>query len=143
MFYLDTSFVAPAFAIEARSEAALDWLAGQTMDTLHLSSWTAAELAGAMGRKVRRRELTAAQADDALAAFDFWRAENCILLAIDDGDIERAEAFVRAYDSGLRAADALHLALAERHGNLITITYDEGLLKAATGFGLRAQRGPA
>lgn len=142
MFYLDTSFIAPAFAAEARSEAVLNWLGIQSNGLLYLSSWTAAELAGAMGRKVRRRDLTATQADEALAAFDFWRNENCLPLEADDDDIRRAEAFARIYDSGLRAADALHLALAKRHGNLITVTYDEGLLKAAAGFGLNAQRGP-
>lgn len=142
MFYLDTSVIAPAFVREARSDAILDWLSQQSNDALHLSAWAAAELVSIMGRRVRQSEMSSRDADDMLAAFDHWRNDNCVPLGVGKEDIERAAMLTRHYESGLRAADALHLSLAERHSGLVLLTYDEGLLKAAQIFGLRAEYGP-
>lgn len=49
--------------------------------------------------------------------------------------------FLRNSSSGLRAGDALHLAIAKNHGAHHVYTLDQGLVKAAIALGLPASTG--
>ena len=56
-------------------------------------------------------------------------------------DFVLAGNYIRHYATGLRTADALHLAIARNHGADLVLSLDKGMLKAATMMGVRASNG--
>ena len=56
-------------------------------------------------------------------------------------DYELAAKFLENYRTGLRAGDALHLAIARNHGARMVYSLDAGLVKAATVFKISASTG--
>ncbi len=135
MFYLDTSFIAPAFVHEAQSEACLDWLAAKAAGSLYASAWVQTEFASAVARKRRQREIRPSHAAAALTGFNDWLGNSCVLLPVEVIDFERAAAMIGQPGVSLRAGDALHLAVVER-GHLALKSYDSGLLRAARLLGI-------
>lgn len=136
MFYLDTSFIAPAFVHEAQSEACLDWLASKAAGSLYASAWVQTEFASAIARKRRLREIRPRHAAAALENFNIWLGNCCVMLPVATADFVRAAEMIGQPGTTLHAGDALHLALAER-GHLTLKSYDTGLLRAARLCGIR------
>lgn len=122
--YLDTSVLVALFFHEDASAAARA-RAGRE-GQLWASRWTLAEFASAVAYKRR-----VAQTDEATAL----QAKARLLAVLDDGglqvvdierrDLERAAALCEAHASGLRTADALHAAVAQRL-RMTLITADRG-----------------
>lgn len=132
--YLDTSLLVPLYVQEARTADAQDWLAGLGGNPLVVSPWCMTEFASALSLKSRRGEL--AQADHARAEAGFRRfvEGRAQVVAVVANDFYHA-AELCAAGTGLRAGDALHLAIAERLG-LIVCTLDRGMWTAAQTLGL-------
>ncbi|MDO8862700.1 type II toxin-antitoxin system VapC family toxin [Haliea sp. E1-2-M8] len=61
---------------------------------------------------------------------------NC--LQVTAGDFNAAARYADQFKTGLRAGDALHLALAANHGARL-VTLDKGLAKAAKGLGISSE----
>lgn len=135
MFYLDTSFVGPLFVGEPTSGTVESWLM-RTEAALYASPWLAVEFASSLARRVRMKILSATQADETFERFTTWQAGHCLMLDATAGDFTFAAAAVRQYGSGLRAGDALHLALARNNGNLTVMTFDQGMKRAAALLGI-------
>lgn len=122
--YLDTSVLVALFFHEDASAAARA-RAGRE-GQLWASRWTLTEFASAVAYKRR-----VAQTDEATAL----QAKARLLAVLDDGglqvvdierrDLERAAALCEAHASGLRTADALHAAVAQRL-RMTLITADRG-----------------
>lgn len=55
MYYLDTSFIAPAFIREAASTQVIDWLKKTPADSLYASLWVKTEFASLLARRVRMK----------------------------------------------------------------------------------------
>jgi hypothetical protein len=129
MVYLDTSFIAPLAIAEASSESVEAFLLRCEVE-LATSQWTRVELASLVARRVRMREFDTDQADAIRAVFDQLLAESFTTLPVATADFMTAETLLGKADTGLRAGDALHLAVARNHGAKTLYTLDRGLLKA-------------
>lgn len=115
-FYLDTSVVVAALDNEARSAACQDWLAAQAPGTLQISDWTITEFSSAMALKLRTGQLQPEHRAECLATFAALVEDNLVVLPVTGNEFRIAARFVDQYDTGLRAGDALHLAVCARHG---------------------------
>lgn len=130
MLYLDTSFLVPYFVSEESSEKVERFLRGVKGDELAVSTWTATEFVSALGLKVRTRQLDRPSAAAALAAFREVAEGYFNWLPVSAGDFRAASTYLEKWDLGLRAGDALHLAVARSNGVKKLLTLDERMLKA-------------
>ena len=130
MLYLDTSFLVPYFVSEESSEKVEKFLREVKGEDLAASAWTATEFVSALGLKVRTKQLDKPAASAALAAFREVGERYFNWLAVSAGDFKAASAYLERWDLGLRAGDALHLAVAKSNGVKKLLTLDERMLKA-------------
>ncbi|MFM7675620.1 MAG: type II toxin-antitoxin system VapC family toxin [Synechococcus sp.] len=100
----------------AYAEAVFRQLQEQGADFLPISSWSVTELHSALGLKVRTKALSQAQAEVMLQAFERSLAPGLLVLELEPQDFRNANACLRGWNTSLRAADALHLAIASGRG---------------------------
>jgi predicted nucleic acid-binding protein len=132
--YLDTSVIVALLAAEPASERLQAWLSAREADGLATGRWTDTEVASALSLKVRIGEFTLAQRAEAAAGWRAWR-EGLLMLDVEAAAFEAAAAFASRPDLGLRAGDALHLAVAAAAGCAL-VTLDERMAKAAPEVGV-------
>jgi predicted nucleic acid-binding protein len=132
--YADTSLLVPLIARDAFNDRAEQFL-DEARPALLISDFAAVEFASALALRVRTNEMTAEIARVAFAAFDAWAARFGPRLETTTGDVARAETFVRRLDLNLRAPDALHIAIAQRHGAALA-TFDARMADAARALGV-------
>lgn len=132
--YLDASVVLPTLIAEPTTEAVYDCLGTGDRELL-ISDFAAAEVAAALSRLVRMALLTNADASARLADFDAWRETMSSPVDIREADVRLAYIYVRRFDLGLRAPDALHLAIARRLDATL-VTLDRRLADAARELGV-------
>lgn len=137
--YADTCILLPLFFRDPSTEAALAWLEQAGKETIQISPWTRAEFASAAGIMARRGDISAQLHEEGLERFDRLVSTRLALEAVDTTDFERARNWIADYRSGLRAGDALHLAVCARL-NARLCTADEALARAATEVEVAVQR---
>ena len=129
--YCDASALAKLFAPESGSDALNDMLVGR--DDVLVSDLGMTEVAAALARRVRESALATAVAKNihrrllAIAAQGAFRRVD--LLPATHREAERL--LLGAPGAPLRAADALHLALALGAGAGTVLTYDRVMARAA------------
>lgn len=139
MIYVDTSLLVPLIVAETTSARAMAWrdgLAARESGELAISSWTLVEFASAIGLKVRSRALARGQADEALNLLHETIRPSLELIELEPTDLRIAESMLRESRLGLRAGDALHLAVAIRSSARAFATLDKVLARAAAHLGL-------
>lgn len=98
---------------EDTSAATRHWLATQDIGECVVSDWVVTELASALAMKVRTGQI---QSDERTAALSFFQSrmvKTFDLRAVSRANFHRAYEIMNLYTGTLRAADALHLAIAE------------------------------
>lgn len=135
MFYIDTSVLVCALTNEPDTERMQAWLGVQAAGDLALSAWVVTELSAALSIKVRRKDLMPEHRAAALTAFTRLAAESFVSLALSDRQFRVAARFADQSHLGLRAGDALHLALAADHG-VALMTLDQRLAEAGAALGI-------
>ena len=141
MVYLDTSFVAPLVIAENSSGAVEAYVLKVKPGELTTSMWTQVELSSLVSRKVRMGELSDSQAEAVRRQFDRVLSDSFEILAPTAADFAAAAKYLEIPKTGLRAGDALHLAIAaNRHAKRI-LTLDPGFLKAGKLLNLPVTRG--
>ncbi len=115
---------------EAASTAVETFLGTRPEGALCVSYFTKLEFSSLLAREVRMRGLTAAAALAAARQFDELLAQSYAIILPEIEDYLLADRFIRQFATGLRAGDALHLAIAKNHGAQQLYTLDQGLLKA-------------
>jgi predicted nucleic acid-binding protein len=129
MLYLDTSVLVCALTHEAETTRIQAWLGAQAAGTLAVSAWVATEFSAALSIKVRRKDLMPEHRAAALTAFTRLVAESFVSVALSERQFRTAARFADQSHLGLRAGDALHLAVAADFG-LVLVTLDRRLAEA-------------
>ena len=112
------------------------WLAAQPSEDLAISDWVTTEFSSALSIKLRTGQLDKAHRADALAMFTRLSADSFTVLAISPAQYRTAARFADQYTLGLRAGDALHLAVCADHGATLC-TLDKRLSEAGPTLGVK------
>lgn len=143
MRYFDTSFLTPLIRDEKTSPVVARFVAGLPPEGLAISRWTEVEVASLLARDVRMGVIKSFEAREADKFFGDIVRRSFVVLSLEGGDYELARQYLHTYETNLRAADALHLAIAaNRQANFI-YSLDRGLLKAGRILGLPMSAGIA
>ncbi|CAN5421503.1 type II toxin-antitoxin system VapC family toxin [soil metagenome] len=134
MFYLDASVVVANVIAEPFTHVVRDWWKAQPPETLAFSSWTLTETASALSMKVRRRDIEDSQR---IEAQRFVRAmqNSFVRNPIDETHFLVARRFADQPSIGLRAGDALHVAIAADYEQTL-VTLDRAMAESARLIGL-------
>jgi predicted nucleic acid-binding protein len=133
--YLDTSLVVTALVAEPGSDAVLEWLSAHHSDRFVVSDWVVAEFSAALSIKLRTNQIDAEAREIALAKLgDLISGEfGCLHVAREQ--FRLAAMFSNRSLTGLRAGDALHLAIASSH-SIKLCTRDARQAEAGAGLGV-------
>ncbi len=134
--YVDTSIWCAYCFNEAGSEKALEWLSKTNLAWTGTSWWTETEFASALGIQVRKKALTRKQAVSARERFEEV-LEMVNLLNVTEQDYREAASYCFEVNHGHRGGDALHLAIAQRHGCSTLATLDLQMQANARRLGLK------
>jgi predicted nucleic acid-binding protein len=141
LFYFDTSFLTPLIKMEATSAKIDAFVRDLAGDQLTVSHWGRVEFSSLLFREVRMGRMDSREAADAEARFDTILSLSFSIIAPVPNDFDRAKHYLRRFETGLRAGDALHLAMASNHGARMIYSLDKGLVKAGEILGLPRQYG--
>ena len=137
MLYLDTSLLIAALTNEAETLQMQRWLVEQDPDELVTSDWVATEFSAALSIKLRTGGIEAHHRAGALTMFTRLCNDNLTVLPVSRLQFQTAARFADQYALGLRAGDALHLAVCADQGATIC-TLDRRLSEAASALGVKA-----
>lgn len=135
MRYVDTSILVAALLNEVHTDVAQHWLSQQSAGRLVISDWVITEFSAALSVKLRNGQIEQMHRSEALALFTRLTAEAFETLPASRSDFRTAARFADQYLTGLRAGDALHLAIAANHGASLH-TLDKRLAKAGQSLGV-------
>ena len=135
--YLDTSLLVAALTNEAATERVQVWLSNQDAAHLMISDWVLTEFSSALSIKVRTGALSPDHRALALTKMARLTKESLTILSISGRHFRTAAQFSDQYALGLRAGDALHLAIAQENGAQLC-TLDVRLAESAKALGVAA-----
>lgn len=137
--YLDTSLVVSLLTMEAASPRARHW-AWEWRDsaTFVISWWVETEFVSAISKKVRDKHIEPADRDSFLVAFNMQIAASAMMLPVVRAHFSAAREHCLHVNAGIRAADALHLAIAAESGSTLC-TRDQKLAKAGLELGVATE----
>jgi predicted nucleic acid-binding protein len=141
MRYFDTSFLAPLLREEKTSSRIGRFMAGLPTEELAISRWTEVEFASLLARDVRMGVIGSDQARAAGALFEDVIQQSFVVLLPSADDYEMARRYLHNYETGLRAGDALHLAIAVNHRAKAIYSLDKTMIKAGKILGLPVSAG--
>lgn len=127
-----------SLANEAATHRVQTWLGRQQTGTLLISDWVVTELASALSIKVRTGELSAEDRARLASLFTRLRTESLTVSPLNRSHFATAARFVEQVSLGLRAADALHVAVAAEYSATLC-TLDRRLAEAATILAVNAE----
>jgi uncharacterized protein len=136
MLYLDTSLLVAALTNEPETRQMQGWLSEQDPDDLVISDWVVAEFSAALSIKLRTGEIEARHRANALTMFTRLCNDNLTVMPVSRVQFRMAARFADQCALGLRAGDALHLAVSAENGATIC-TLDRRLSEAAAALGVQ------
>ena len=127
--YLDTSVLVSALTHEAASAGTRAWFDRQETGDLVISDWVVTEFSAALSIKLRTGAIVADQRAEALTIFARMAERSLTVLPVERAQFRAAARLADQFALGLRAADALHLAVVLDHG-AVMCTLDRRLADA-------------
>lgn len=140
MLYLDTSVLVPLFLPEPESDRMQRWIGRQAAELLCISEWTLTEFASALGLKVRAKHLQPDQARNAQKLLEKLAAQSFHVHVPTRADYVQATAFLSGHALGLRAGDALHLAIAYNEAAEAVYSLDRLFVSAGRKLKIKTKR---
>jgi predicted nucleic acid-binding protein len=141
MLYFDTSFLAPLILDEPTSAELERFMAGLPAEQLAISHWTRVEFSSLLAREVRIGGLKIQAARKADVQFEAIVKESFAVFLPNAADFDLAKKYLGTPEIGLRAGDALHLAIAGARRAAAIYSLDKTLLRAGKILGLPASMG--
>jgi len=136
MLYLDTSLLVAALTNEAETQRMQHWLGQQREGDLAVSDWVATEFSSALSIKLRIGQIMTGDRAEALATFTRLATDSFIVMPVSRLQFRTAARFADQHVLGLRAGDALHLAICADHGATLC-TLDRRLGDAGSALGVK------
>jgi uncharacterized protein len=136
--YLDANVMVAAVLKEPFT-ARVKTLVNANPGELLTSDFAVAEAVSAISRSVRTRRLTRREGEAALSFMDKWMPTFATLTDFETADIRAATAILRTFDLGLKAPDAINVAIAQRHKAELA-TFDVRLAAAARKLGVQVAK---
>lgn len=130
--YLDASALIPLFIEEASTQRAHELVRG---NVLVISDFAIAEFSSGVARRTRNGEITETDAASAFALLDIWIVNAAKRESLLTGDVAVATGLVRRLELGLRAPDAINIAIVQRCEAQL-LTFDERLAHCARLVGI-------
>jgi uncharacterized protein len=130
VIYFDTSFLAPLVLPESTSDKIAAFVRRLPVEELTVSHWTRVEFSSLIARDVRMSVLDAAAGARADARFEAMVDASFAVLLPNADDFGLAKRYLGKFNAGLRAGDALHLAIAGNRQAAAIYSLDKGLLMA-------------
>ncbi len=137
MLYLDTSVLVSAMTSETASPRIQHWLKNQEAGSLQISYWTTTEFSSALSLKIRTSQINLAQRAEALSAFADLKRRSLDIVRVARRHFDLAARLADDASLGLRASDALHLAIS-MDLNSTLCTLDQKLANAASAAGVKS-----
>jgi uncharacterized protein len=137
LVYLDTSALVSMFLTDAHTAAMDQWIE-QNTHPLYVSQLGSVEFASALSIRLRRHDLTHADASKHLANYDHWLGNTAQTVQLMPTDFDHGEKLVRRFELKLRGPDALQVAVCKRLGATM-VTFDAALSNAMTVLGLTVE----
>jgi predicted nucleic acid-binding protein len=141
MLYFDTSFLAPLIRGEATSNSIKQFFQQQALGNLAISHWTRVEFCSLLARDVRMDVIAPQTAREFDAQFDAVVAQSFSVILPDLNDFDLCKQYLQRFETGLRAGDALHLAIGHNHQMQAIYSLDKKLLRAGRLLGLPVEAG--
>lgn len=135
MVYVDTSVIVALLTAESGTAKVTKWYAAQN-EAPTCSDWLLTEFASAIAMKVRTKQISEATAKSVRKEFSVLAAGGLRVVPVSRAAFGRAATLTAAHQHGLRAGDALHLAVAIELGATQMATLDSGLAKNSKRLGL-------
>lgn len=139
--YLDSSLVVTALVTEPSSKSVVTWLARHASHRFVVSDWVVIEFSTALSVKLLSGRISSEAQELALARLNEFIASEVECLPVARRHFQLAAAFTDRGIVGLRAADALHLAISS-NGNGKLCTRDRRQAEAGTVLGLSTELVP-
>ena len=136
ILYLDTSVLVATLTREAKTARMQRWLDDQNSELLAISDWVTTEFSSALSIKLRSGEIEPKHRADALTMFTTMSVETFSRLPISGAQFRTAARLADQHALGLRAGDALHLAICADHGATLC-TLDRRLSEAGPALGVK------
>ena len=136
LIYLDSSVVVALLTPEERSAQALDWFA-QSREPLISSDWLITETHSALGIKQRHHGLSSSARQAAGQQLERLLQGGVELRLLDRERFRQAAELLQDSALGLRAGDALHLAVALHSRCTRLASFDSRMQQAAAALGMR------
>lgn len=123
MIYFDTSAAVSLLVPEPKTKDVKTWFSGLTGVSVS-SDWLISEFASAISIKLRSRELSEGDARSVRKEFKMLTESGLRILPVSRAAFQKAAELGMQHKHGLRAGDALHLAVALEIGAKSIATLD-------------------
>jgi predicted nucleic acid-binding protein len=141
VLYFDTSFLAPLILPEATSDKIAAFIRRLSAEEFTVSHWSRVEFSSLIAREARMGGLDVQAAAQADARFEAMVDESFSVLLPNADDFGLAKRYLGRFETGLRAGDALHLAVANNHRAAVIYSLDNAFLKAGKMLDLPVRMG--
>lgn len=141
MLYFDASFLVPLVLPETTSDRIATFIRELNIELFAVSHWTRVEFSSLLAREIRMGGLDAQAAATADARFEAMVNTSFTVILPNANDFSPAKWYLGRFETGLRAGDAFHLAIAGNHRAETIYSLDKALLKAGNMLGLPVSMG--